>query len=142
MGACGSTNADADAEAARQEEAEQEQKQKGKKDDSPKASPRSKEKDGDFDFRETLRGVTCAVLDRLAATLEMEGERFQELAVKLGYTHYMELCAPQHFEKVFRESLEMKKVAEPEVERSNLAYEQQRFVNFVTKASTARWREP
>ena len=58
----------------------------------------------------------------------MEGERYQQ---KLGYTHYMELCAPQHFEKAFRDSLEIKKIAEPEVERSNLAYEQQRFVNFM-----------
>jgi hypothetical protein len=69
----------------------------------------------------------------------MEGERYQELAVKLGYTHYMELCVPQHIEKVLRDSLEIKKIAEPEAERSNLAYEQQRFVWLCVCVRALRW---
>jgi len=142
MGACGSTNADADAEAAKEE-----QDQKGEAEDSPKSSPRAKdkgEKDGDFDFRETLRGVTCAVLEKLATSLEYESEALQEIAVNAGHAHYVDLLAPQYFEKALRDALDMKRVPErePDCERSNLAYEQQKFANFVVAAAAAPFRSP
>jgi len=132
MGACASTNADADQEAAQDEH-----EQKGDKPSSPR-----KDKDGDFDFRETLRGVTCAVLDRLATTLEYEGELYQEIAIRAGRSHFMDLMGPQFFEKVFSTYLYLKTVREPDVERSNLAYEHQRYSNFISSALASPFRTP
>jgi len=96
----------------------------------------------DVDFKETLRAVLLLILNRLVTALEYEQEGFLDLAQKRGKRNYMELMAPQHFEKVLRETFDLDAVkpAEPELDRADINYEQQRFFRMVEACEKAPYR--
>jgi len=63
--------------------------------------------EGDDEFRLVLRDAAILVLDNLAQTLEYEKEGFAAVAQKRGLKTYFEIMAPQHFDAVFKEYLEL-----------------------------------
>jgi len=91
--------------------------------------PKEDKESSDFDFKETLKSVLLLILNRLVTALEYEQEGFLDLAQKRSKKNYLELLAPQNFEKVLRDSFDLDTVkpAEPDLERSDPSYEQQRF---------------
>jgi len=96
----------------------------------------------DFDFKETLKSVLLLILNRLATALEYEQEGFLDLAQKRSKKNYLELMAPQFLEKVLRDSFDLDTVkpAEPELERSDPSYEQQRFFRVLEACEKASFR--
>jgi len=103
--------------------------------------PEDKES-ADFDFKETMKSVLLLILNRLLTALEYESEAFLDLAQKRSKKNYMDLLAPQHFEKVLRDAFDLDSVkpVEPELERSDLNYEQQRFFRILEACDKAPWR--
>jgi len=108
---------------------------------SASSSNESKESN-DFDFKETLKSVLLLILNRLVTALEYEQEGFLDLAQKRHKNNYLELMAPQHFEKVLRDSFDLESVkpAEVELDRGDPSYEQQRFVRLVEACEKAPFR--
>jgi len=96
------------------------------------------------DFRETLKSVIVLILNRLVTALEYEQEGFLDLAVKRSKKNYMELIAPQHFEKVLRDLFDVDSVkpGQPEVDHSDPNYEQQRFMKLLEACEKASFRTP
>jgi len=96
----------------------------------------------DFDFKETLKSVLLLILNRLLTALEYECEAFLDLAQKRSKKNYMDLMAPQHFEKVLRDAFDLDAVrpAEPELDRSDINYEQQRLVRILEACEKAPFR--
>jgi len=96
----------------------------------------------DFDFKETLKSVLLLILNRLVTALEYEQEGFLDLAQKRNKKNYLELLAPQHFEKVLRESFDLDTVkpADPELDRADPSYEQQRFFRVLEACEKASFR--
>jgi len=81
-------------------------------------------------------------LNRLVTALEYEQEGFMDLAVKRLKKNYMELIAPQHFEKLLRDLFDLgtAKPALPEVDQSDPNYEQQRFMKLLDACEKAPWQ--
>jgi len=104
----------------------------------------SEEKGSDFDFRETLKGVVLLILDRLVTALEYEQEGFMDLAAKRSKKNYLELIAPQHFDKLLRETFDIDSSppAQPDVEQSDPNYEQQRYLRLIEACVKAPFRSP
>jgi len=104
-------------------------------------APEDKES-ADFDFKETMKSVLLLTLNRLVTALEYEQEGFLDLAQKRNKKNYMELIAPQYFEKVLRDAFDLDAVkpSEPELDRSDLNYEQQRFSRILEACEKAPWR--
>jgi len=96
------------------------------------------------DFRETLKAVTILILNRLVTALEYEQEGFLDLATKRSKKNYMELIAPQHFEKFLRETFDVDSVkpGQPEVDSSDPNYEQQKFMKLLEACEKAPFRSP
>jgi len=104
--------------------------------------PKEDKESSDFDFKETLKSVLLLILNRLVTALEYEQEGFLDLAQKRSKKNYLELLAPQNFEKVLRDSFDLDTVkpAEPDLERSDPSYEQQRFFRFLEACEKASFR--
>jgi len=105
--------------------------------------PQSDQKESsDVDFKETLKSVLLLILNRLVTALEYEQEGFLDLAQKRNKRNYLELLAPQHFEKVLRESFDLDaiKPVEPELDRADPSYEQQRFFRVLEACEKAPFR--
>jgi len=104
-------------------------------------APEDKES-ADFDFKETLKSVLLLILNRLLTALEYESEAFLDLAQKRQKKNYMDLLAPQHFEKVLRDAFDLDAVkpVEPELDRSDINYEQQRFFRILEACEKAPYR--
>jgi len=103
------------------------------------------EKQGaDVDFIETLKVVVLLVLNRLVTALEYEQEGFMDLATKRSKRNYLELMAPQHFDKLLRETFDLDAVrpADPDVEPSDPNYEQQRYIRLLESCEKAPFRLP
>jgi len=102
------------------------------------------EEGANADFRETLKAVLLLVLNRLVTALEYEQEGFLDLAVKRSKKNYMELIAPQHFEKLLRDLFDVDSVkpGSPEVDHSDPNYEQQRFMKLLEACEKADYRTP
>jgi len=112
---------------------------------SQKSSAVSEAKEnGNKDFRETLRTVVLLVLNRLATALEYEQEGFSELATKLEMKNYMQLCAPQHFEAVIKETWDLDRTPpeKPEVPSDHISFAQNKFIKLLEAAEKADWRDP
>jgi len=104
--------------------------------------PQEDKESSDFDFKETLKSVLLLILNRLVTALEYEQEGFLDLAQKRSKKNYLELLAPQHFEKLLRDTFDLDAVkpAEPELERSDPSYEQQRFFRILEASEKAPFR--
>jgi hypothetical protein len=104
--------------------------------------PSEDKESSDFDFKETLKSVLLLILNRLVTALEYEQEGFLDLAQKRSKKNYLELLAPQHFEKVLRDSFDLDAVkpADPDLERSDPSYEQQRFFRILEACEKAPFR--
>jgi len=104
--------------------------------------PQEDKESSDFDFKETLKAVLLLILNRLVTALEYEQEGFWDLAQKRSKKNYMELLAPQHFEKVLRDSFDLDSVrpVDPELDRSDQSYEQQRFFRILEACEKAPFR--
>jgi len=104
--------------------------------------PKEDKGSSDSDFKETLKSVLLLILNRLVTALEYEQEGFLDLAQKRSKKNYLELMAPQFLEKVLRDSLDLDTVkpAEPELERSDPSYEQQRFFRILEACEKASFR--
>jgi len=140
MGICGSKVEEEEAVVA-----EQPDKAPGRspaKEDGDKKG--GSEEGANTDFRETLKAVMILVLNRLVTALEYEQEGFLDLAVKRSKKNYMELIAPQHFEKLLRELFDVDsvKTGSPEVDQSDPNYEQQRFMKLLDACEKAEYKTP
>jgi len=116
-----------------------------KTENKEKPTTQSEEKEGsDFDFRETLKAVVLLILDRLVTALEYEQEGFMDLAAKRSKKNYLELIAPQHFDKLLRETFDIDSCppAQPDVEQSDPNYEQQRYLRLIEACVKAPFRSP
>jgi len=80
----------------------------------------------------------------LATALEYEQEGFSELAAKLEMKNYMQLCAPQHFEAVIKETWDVDKTPpeKPDVPADHASFAQNRFIKLLDAAERADWRDP
>lgn len=67
------------------------------------------------------------VLDNLARALEYEKQGFTEVAKKRGMKNYLEIMAPQNFEAVFREYLDIGQVSTSSLPPSSASYAQENF---------------
>jgi len=96
------------------------------------------------DFRETLKTVILLVLNRLATALEYEQEGFSELSAKLEMKNYMQLCAPQHFEALIKETWDTDRSPpeKPDVPADHISYAQNKFMKLLEAAERADWRDP
>ena len=83
--------------------------------------------ESDSDFRIVLRDATVMILDNLARALEYEKEGFTEVAKKRAMKNYLEIMAPQHFESVFREYLDVGSVPTSSLAPSSASYAQENF---------------
>ena len=111
--------------------------------DNQKAKPTDKKDKEDFDFRETVKAVVLVVLERCAAGLEYESDAYADIAKALDKEDFMDLMAPEHFEKVFKDYLDIKgDVQEPEVEEGHPLYNFQRFNNFLSACASADYKRP
>jgi len=119
---------------------------------SPKSAPdkgtstssRDEKQGADVDFVETLRAVVLLILNRLVTALEYEQEGFLDLATKRSKKNYLDLMAPQHFDKLLRETFDLDALrpADPEVEPSDPSYEQQRYIRLLETCERAPFRVP
>jgi len=141
MGVCGSKVDENDEVVEEHNDVKVEKKQTASGAKGSDGAPEDKES-FDFDFKETMKSVLLLTLNRLATALEYEQEGFLDLAQKRNKKSYMELIAPQHFEKVLREAFDLDAVkpVEPELDRSDINYEQQRFFRILEACEKAPWR--
>jgi len=143
MGVCGSKVEEEEqpVEESEHTDSKPEKKRQTEKPVSP-AGPSEDKESSDFDFKETLKSVLLLILNRLVTALEYEQEGFLDLAQKRSKKSYMELLAPQHFEKVLRDAFDLDSVrpADPELDRSDINYEQQMFFRILEACEKAPWR--
>jgi len=96
--------------------------------------------DADEEFRLVLRDASLLVLDSLAQTLDYEKEGFSEVARKRGLKSYLEIMAPQHFENVFREYLDVGPVAASSLAVSDPSYLADSYRNFLKACRAANFK--
>jgi hypothetical protein len=96
--------------------------------------------EGDDEFRLVLRDAALMVLDNLAKTLEYEKEGFAEVAQKRGLKNYFEIMAPQHFETVFKEYLDIGPVAASSLPSTDPSFAQDNYRNFLKACRTANFK--
>jgi len=142
MGICGSKVEEDAPVVEEQHESKPERKEKPKETTTHHDSPREDKESSDFDFKETVKSVLLLILNRLVTALEYEQEGFLDLAQKRNKKNYLELLAPHHFEKVLRDSFDLDTVkpAEPELDRGDPSYEQQRFFRILEACEKAPFR--
>ena len=91
----------------------------------------------DEEFRRTVKSVLVLLLDRLTRTMEYEKAAFQELAVAVGYSNYMQLIDYEAFEHFLRLHFAIAPSPAPHREDDDLRYLSQYFVLFLSLASSA-----
>jgi len=87
--------------------------------------------DPDAEFRLVLRDASNLVLDNLAQTLDYEIGGFSEVARKRGLKFYFEIMAPQHFEAVFKEYLDLGAVPVSSLAPSDPSFAADSYRNFL-----------
>jgi hypothetical protein len=96
--------------------------------------------EGDDEFRLVLRDAALMVLDNLAQTLEYEKEGFSEVAHKRGLKSCFEIMAPQHFEAVLKEYLEVGPVENSSLGASDPSFALDNFRNFLKACRTSNYK--
>jgi hypothetical protein len=96
--------------------------------------------ESDADFRLVLRSATVMILDNLARALEYEKAGFTEVAKKRGMKNYLDIMAPQHFEGLFREFLEIGQVSTSFLPPSSASHSQENFRYLLQACKTAPYK--
>ena len=96
--------------------------------------------ESESDFRIVLRDVAIMVLDNLARALEYEKEGFHDVAIKRGMKNYLDIMAPQQFEAVFREFLDIGPVTTSSLPPSSESYAQENFRYFLQACRSAPYK--
>jgi len=112
--------------------------------EKPTTTQSEEKEGGDFDLRETLKAVVLLILDRLVTALEYEQEGFMDLAAKRSKKNYLELIAPQHFDKLLRETFDLDSTppAQPDIDQSDPNYELQKYLKLIEACVKASFRSP
>jgi hypothetical protein len=103
----------------------------------PPAPAASAASTSDAEFRNTVRSVLVLLLDRLTRTLEYEKAAFQELAVAVGHSNYMQLFDYAAFEAFLRANFSIAPSPSPQQQDTDLRFLSQYFSLFLTLASNA-----
>jgi len=142
MGVCGSKVEEEEQVLEEHTDVKTEKRPPKKSENTSHDGPSEDKESSDFDFKETLKSVLLLILNRLVTALEYEQEGFLDLAQKRSKKNYLELLAPQHFEKVLRDAFDLDAVkpADPDLERSDPSYEQQRFFRILEACEKAPFR--
>lgn len=138
MGLCASTEEPRPSKT--QTPAEPKSVSKGSQLSETKAEETSAGGESDADFRVMLRDAAIMILDNLARALEYEKEGFTDVARKRGLKNYLDIMAPQHFEGVFREYLEIGQVSTSSLPPSSASYAQENFRYFLQACKTAPYK--
>jgi hypothetical protein len=101
------------------------------------SSSASSSSDRDVEFKKTVRSVLILLLDRLTRTMEYEKAAFQELAVAVGLSNYMNLFDYSAFESFFRDNFSIPPSPAPHQQDDDLRFLSQYFALFLTMASNA-----
>ena len=90
----------------------------------------------DLKFKSTVLDVLVLLLDRFTRTMEYEKAAFQELAVGVGYTNYMQLFDYAAFESFLRLHYIIPPSPTPQQQDNDLRYISQYFTLFLTLAQS------
>ena len=107
-------------------------------DDFPTTLPASSSQfsAGDLKYKSTVRDVLVLLLDRFTRTMEYEKAAFQELAIGVGYTNYMQLYDYAAFESFLRVNYVIPPSPSPQQQDTDLRYISQYFSLFLTLAQS------
>jgi len=107
-------------------------------DDFPTELPAASQfSSSDLKYKSTVRDVLVLLLDRFTRTMEYEKGAFQELAVGVGYTNYMQLYDYAAFETFLRLNYVIPPSPTPQQQDNDLRYISQYFSLFLTLAQSA-----
>ena len=90
----------------------------------------------DVKYKSTVRDVLVLLLDRFTRTMEYEKGAFQELAIGVGYSNYMQLYDYGAFESFLRLNYVIPPSPSPQQQDNDLRYISQYFSLFLTLAQS------
>mmetsp|Transcript_5649 Transcript_5649/g.10783 ORF Transcript_5649/g.10783 Transcript_5649/m.10783 type:complete len:214 (-) Transcript_5649:82-723(-) len=97
--------------------------------------------ESEADFKLVLHQVVVLACQKVCMALQYEKEAYLELAKRRGFSSYIDLMAPHHFEQALRATFDIGEVPEPATEANDINFEQMKFLNFLEVAKAAKFQD-